>query len=115
MRGIRLGFWNRLAIVATALTIMIVPTYAYLDYIADAQTRNEAWFDMCLEFPPKNEAAKFEECRQQYLEASTNPTGGFWWEVAGATLIICGVLYALIWLAVWIAKWVWRGRNRGEA
>lgn len=115
----RLGLWNRLAIVATVLAVFIAPAWVIVGIIDDSYEGRDARYDLCMQFAQDGPPNEFGEAIRLCGEARTasapyRPTWAEWGELALGTLIVCVVLYGLIWLAAWVAKWVWRGRARAQ-
>lgn len=111
----KLGIWNRLAVVATSLAALIAPTWIWLDIAGDIDENRRNWHRICLELADHEKAVQDAvAARERCLADALRPHGlGWddWWEFAGGTLIVCGVIYLLIALAVFVSKWVWRGRD----
>lgn len=117
----RLGFWNRLAIVVAVLALIFAPL-AYMveinNQIADGR---EATGNLCrasaemLDTVEKRSAANEACWKAQFPTPDPLRAGwGQWREGFITTLQVCAILYALIWLVVATAKWVWRGRRVPE-
>lgn len=118
---IKVGFWNRLAIVAAGLILLIAPLWMLLDRLDDYQDYKEIEYDLCMadaeEALANGEAELYIETQQKCSNqrfSFDDPREPGWreWGLALAfTAIICGALYLLLWLTVWLAKWVWRGKS----
>lgn len=126
----RLGLWNRLAIVATVLAVMIVPVAIIADINGDQMETQQRNYELCLKWA--NEAydharietpaqaaaansklyAKIAECGTEHMGLSKyRPGWKDWREFVGGTLAGCAIIYALIWLIAWTCRWVWAGRR----
>lgn len=109
----RIGFWNRLAIVAAGVFTLALPTYLHVDYVQDADNRRTVSRDLCIKWAEAKETAHLatrDECWQDYFNTQIYPSSEFWWQGAGAALLISAILYTLILIVVLVSKWVWRGR-----
>lgn len=110
-----IGFWNRLAIVAASLTLLIAPVL-WLGSIRNDHFKSvQMMHELCLKYGSDGDAStapNYARCQNE-MEAgySRSPGWDAYKEVLGATAIAVAVLYALVWCAVWVAKWVWRGRQ----
>lgn len=102
----KLGFWNRLALVASVLTTLGVPTYWVIDAANSSAEASELGFASCMKF----DNADYTECRDLW-DYSTPAPWGEWPEAALAVAVACAAGYALIWITVRTAKWIWRGRS----
>lgn len=120
----RLGLWNRLAIVATVLAFLFAPLAIMTDIAADQAEARELRVANCQSFAESKLKRDIAAGRHPtYPEDSTACYSSVWdtpsyawnwkaWrEFAGGTLAFCAILYGLMWLIVWVAKWVWRGRR----
>lgn len=118
----KLGLWNRLAVVATGLALIIAPAAIWLD--ADkASTENQVvYHELCLtiaegDYKRNPDADAYEKalnaCNEQAIQdaAKFGPGWDFWWEAVGATAFGCVVLYLLLWAVAATGEWVWRGRG----
>lgn len=111
----RLGFWNRLAVVATVLACIIAPTWIWLSINDDIFDSRAVWHKHCVaaaEHRPTAEA--MAEAHSKCMDDLTAPTGlGWpeWWEFVGGTLMACLLIYLLVWGVVLTARWVWKGRS----
>jgi hypothetical protein len=107
----RLGFWNRLALVIGVLFTLITPTALVLYLHADiSESRNET-FDACLA-----ERMRLNEFTVDCLELSgigspINVGWTDWWQTLLGSAVFYVLLYLLIAAAVRVARWVWRGRS----
>lgn len=108
----RLGFWNRLAVVATVLAVAITPVWTVSSYVGRAQTRNEAFYDLCMKLAKadRDRWAAEDRCWQDRVNLPIDPDPSLWWQSALSAFVACVVIYLLIWTAIATARWVWRGR-----
>lgn len=118
----KFGFWNRLAIVAIVLALIVGPIWIWLDMAMDASEAETARYELCLRasefaFESTNDAVVSSKQRadcSEVLNASTGPGWAEWgWAVLGV-FIACVVFYLLVWVLASSAKWVWRGREKSE-
>jgi hypothetical protein len=115
----KLGLWNRLAIVATGLVMLIGPVAVMASIAYDVFPRQQASLDACnaavdavTDWRERN--AQRDECWENYLDnlkAYTPWTWANWREIALGFAITCVAAYALIFAAQWIARWVLAGRT----
>lgn len=116
-----LGFWNRLAIVATGFALLIGPAWIYVDTVDSINTSKELFLKSCrsqamAHLGPDGLAdwdkikAADKQCWDNYHQRG-EPDGKIWREAFAAILLLCAFLYFLIWGMVATAKWVWRGRS----
>lgn len=110
----RLGIWNRLAIVAATLALAIFPTWFIIsENIRFAETHEKEYQNcVALALKPNDGTLTLQVCREIW------PIGGYpsygwaqWIEMFIATFVFCILVYLIIWLMVWTARWVWRGRQ----
>lgn len=110
----KLGIWNRLAIVLIALTSLILPTWLIVSSNVKFAKAHEEGYQACVAraMEPNDGTLTIEACREIWPVGGRTSYGmAQWWEAVGATLIACILLYGLLWVAVSVAKWVWRGRE----
>lgn len=115
----RLGMWNRLALVIVTFATFAAPVAIALNIQNDIYESKRVWLDQCYAIWDGREledgySAGRMECLDDYLKPSETSVWSDYWELALATLIVCAVLYALIWIVVATAKWIWRGREAGN-
>jgi hypothetical protein len=109
----KIGVWNRLAIVATVLALIVLPAWFIVSANIDFAEAHEQGFQRCAEraSQPNDGTLTYKACREIWPIGGQSSYGWEEWrEAVVATFIACIVLYGLIWLTVWVAKWVWRGR-----
>lgn len=105
----RLGFWNRLAITATAGAALIVPTHFVLT-VNQSMLENRAMVRQLCEQSAR-QLGNFSECDQEYRASLANDLGpADWFTAAAQTLLACAAIYVLLLGLVSIARWIWRGR-----
>lgn len=109
----RLGFWNRLAIVASVLAILIAPTWFVVSENYKMTVAREQGYNTCLDqvYKPGSDLTR-KQCEEIWepYQAGYRMGWGAWREAAFAVAAMSAVIYALIWLAAWITRWVLRGR-----
>jgi hypothetical protein len=113
----RLGFWNRLAIVAVALTMVGLPIWAVVDTNADAAKFATSSYRICTEiaeqYPTANPSKDAQNCMDQEIRQlhDMGATWGTYFTALGFTFVLCCLVYGLLLAIVSTSKWVWRGRS----
>jgi hypothetical protein len=117
---VKLGFWNRLAIVATVLAILLAPITIMVLAFNDMSKNVDALYGFCMRSadarPPNEMGAAVDRCFDEMsvrYQAAGNAAYSweFWFQLVSGTLIVCVVLYCAIWAAAMITRWIWRGRR----
>lgn len=110
---LRLGFWNRLALVVGVLFTVIAPTWLNLSNHQRALKAREGGFEACVSGVGKaNSDLTYEFCRETWLAPPTGHLGwAHWLESAAIFAGIALFLYGLIWASVLVVKWILRGRS----
>lgn len=115
-----MGFWNRLAIVGTVLAVLIAPLTLMVLLFKDIGSGVGASFKNCMENAddarvhqgPDPTELCFEQMSAGYTRADDAAySWGTWFEFATGTLVICAILYALIWAGAAAVRWVLKGRE----
>lgn len=111
----RIGLWNRLAIVATVLACIIAPIWIWLDIAFEIEASRQLWYETCTALADDqpvlaDSMAAHARCRDQRSEPSSLGWDD-WREFVGGTFVACIIIYLLIWAIAATVKWVWRGRN----
>lgn len=111
----RLGFWNRLAIVATGLALLIAPLWIIVGINGDLDQLDTALYNACEKdaqaLPLGKYYAAHDKCwKERFRGDRYRPGWSQWSEYAIGTFTACAILYALIFAVNWIVRWVWRGR-----
>lgn len=113
--SMRIGFWNRLALVAIALACLIVPTWITLAERNRIITVNSDGYGACMKAAFSQSAdgtLSPQVCTETWFRDDQWYPGWIeWWQAVGAILLVCIVIYLLLWAAVGTVKWVWRGRQ----
>lgn len=116
----RLGFWNRLALVTFVIGVPIASFTAIVDKQAELDANRTLFLDTCekLALAKKNPSqtyADFGTCREKaYSFGTKGPydiTGEHWKMYLQAFALAGLAIYILIAAIVAVAKWVWRGRT----
>lgn len=117
----RLGFWNRLAIVATGLAMLIAPIWYIMAVNKQIDDGREQNYHLCMAGADiLKDANKYEDTFQRCWDMrfpkddTIRPGWPAWREGVVSTLIVCAILYTLIWVIVATIKWIWRGRRAAE-
>jgi len=107
----KLGFWNRLALVAGVVGAFAWPTWWLLSSNVNHAEAMNSGLERCLKAAKTVEDNRF--CRDTWMHPERGYLGwSEWWAgVLGAGLALI-VLYLIIWLVIWVAKWIWRGRQQ---
>jgi hypothetical protein len=119
----RLGFWNRLAVVGFVLTLLFSPIYFGIDAAQERDHLRSIMYDACMKdakesYPDPAYMKRFaveREClEKRYPIPDPYPvwTWANWWTVIQGSALGYGIIYALIWIIVATCKWVWRGRRK---
>lgn len=120
----RLGLWNRLAIVATGLFVVFAPIWIMRDMAvasresglrgsklchdyASAKLKTDIRDHKAITFPKDATDCYNEDDHRFYYQMNWND----WLVGAAGSLAFCAAIYALIWLAVFATRWVWAGRK----
>lgn len=113
----RLGMWNRLAVVAIALTTLIAPSWFIFSERSKMMKVADDGYSRCLKiaFDPRSDGTLTPEvCSQTWFpDDKWYPGWTEWWQTAGVVLLLCVFIYLLLWGAISTVKWVWRGRQVG--
>lgn len=122
----KLGLWNRLAIVLTGLALLVGPLAIQMhekSYTTEIEFNN---YSRCYKAASSKMERDLDEGRPVTFQADVDVCGENlerrlkvvdpytwerWFAYAGAILGIAALIYVLIWLAVITARWVWRGRT----
>ena len=116
----RLGFWNRLAIVVGGIALVVVPTAVWFDMVKSHHESRNLSLELCQSIANRYlERDEYERYRiedqkcwdERWNSPDTSPGWAVWWELVGGTAVALIVLYLLVWSAVATVKWVWRGRE----
>mgnify|MGYP000966789817 FL=1 len=114
----RLGMWNRLAIVAMTLATFITPSWVVLNERAEIVERQSVGYRACLKaaLDPRGDGTlNVASCSENWFGDHTwYPGWQEWWQLLGATFLLCVILYFISWAIVAVAKWVWRGRATSQ-
>lgn len=116
----RFGRWNRLALVATFLAVLVAPLSMMVLMSNDRSHNVDVIYQLCLseavDGPADQMALAVGQCNDEmsagHRRANEEYSWSIWLLLAGGTLAGCAVLYGLIWLIVGTAKWVWRGKGK---
>lgn len=118
--------WNRLALVATALTIAVAPVVIQSSMYSQGQQIQESLFGYCLDAASnkltrdvrngtaQTYQADVDACRaswEKHDRDSTITTWRNWRELVVGTAAACAVLYVLLWLVGYVGRWIWAGRK----
>jgi len=114
----KLGFWNRLAFVASVLAMIVLPVWGVADTNGQAGDIAGLTYSTCLslaeEKPTTDQTlAEDRRCSDQFNHdfAKFKATWGTYFVGLLFTVILCAVAYGVLWVVGLVAKWVWRGRQ----
>ena len=118
----KLGFWNRLAIVAGALSTFGGATWFWASQSEISMNAIETSYDICIKWAGeslkrdgnyKRYDAEFAQCSDERNRGWDHMPGWteWWWSALGAFALTL-IAYTIIAAVVWTAKWVWRGRPK---
>jgi hypothetical protein len=108
----KLGLWNRLAVVSAGLTLLATPTWWILSERAEIATSQSSAFRACAAAARENpDQYSIDFCFDTWLGDYWMPGWTEWWQAMGVVAILVAIVYGLIWGAVWLARWIWRGRQ----
>lgn len=114
---IKLGLWNRLAIVASVMALIVLPLWAVSDANRLASDIAGFGYRICVEQVERRPAADVyagdEACMKQFEKDFAKLRAGWqvYREALFFTAVACAVAYGLLWLVFAIGKWIWRGRE----
>lgn len=114
----RLGFWNRLAVVAAAISLIAAPTYITFDMGRSQRETIDLLYKSCIQSAVNRkvvaEALQAQKVCDDFLSKSydSSPVSwSVWRELAFGTAAVIACIYLIILTFVIICKWVWRGRE----
>lgn len=108
----KLGFWNRLAIVLGIGGPLILGTIGfYLNYSERVEIAQEGYLG-CLRSAAEGDGTLNQDfCWEIWQENFYLPGWGEWAGLVGFSLALAAMLYLVIRLFVFLAQWVWRGKS----
>jgi hypothetical protein len=112
----RLGFWNRLALVIGVVVTFVVPSWLVFSVGQQQRADMEAGYETCTEAAsaPVDWYA-MAECNETWGHTSLGAYGWkMWFEHVAVTAISVIVIYLIIVVLVQSGIWVWKGRNLPE-
>lgn len=117
----KLGFWNRLAIVATGLALLIAPVWYWSELSRSLNASRQGLYELCMKDANIDlDAARYDEysakarkCLDERhpLNDPLEPGWSDWWDGVVATAFVSLIIYLLIWGISATVRWVWRGRK----
>lgn len=117
----RLGFWNRLAIVGTVLFCLIGPSAIWLRDAQQAEKRQEAYYTICMDLARQLQKSDGYEAyskqerqcwKERFEMPHYRPGWALWREAFGACLLLSAVFYLFTAGCVFVVRWVWAGRAK---
>lgn len=111
----RLGVWNRLAIVGAGLFSLGGGTWMVVsDNIERAKIQESGYASCIAAVAEPNSNLSYEFCRKIWLTTQSSLGWNEWAQAVAACAFAAAFVYLLILMAVVIAKWIWRGRTGAE-
>ena len=111
----KLGFWNRLALVIGVVVTLVVPSWMVLSLKDQHRKVMDSGYQACIAAASDNyEPNGLQACWQIWIEPTTPYGWDYWWALVGGAAIAVVIVYLVIAAGIFTAKWVWRGRNIPE-
>lgn len=109
----RLGFWNRLAVVAFVIGTIAGPSWYVLSANAEMSALQQGAYETCMAVADeRRDFAAKKTCFDTLVSGSDRFLGWSEWRQAIIpTLILLVAGYLIIAGAAWVVRWVWRGRS----
>jgi hypothetical protein len=107
----KLGFWNRLAVVAGTLFTIGVPSWFAIVSNVERNAQNHKEFEKCANQNVKDVMGWIEFCANLHLNDDGKIGWGDWLQLVALSAIAWMVLYIIVWVLARIAFWVWKGRK----
>ena len=108
----KLGFWNRLAVVSAVLFTFLCATWMVLSTNKESSDRRAEGYSDCIKMVSESNAdLTVAYCSEVWLEPPSVYGWNEWFQFLGIFALIAAILYAIILLAVWAVKWILRGRD----
>lgn len=111
----KLGIWNRLAVVVTTLACLICPTWLVVSSNYESRRSHQEGYEACVAraMEPNDGTLTAQACSEIWPAGGQLTSYGMaeWWNAAFATFVACVVAYGVLALAAAVGKWVWRGRK----
>jgi len=116
----RLGLWNRLAIVSAAAYILLGSTWHVISANEAAFQDRVREYNFCISPPAKplpplrsDVIVELHKVCGKLLESQLGVLGwSDWFSLVATYAFRALLLYGLILAAVWIGRWIWRGRSQ---
>lgn len=108
----KLGFWNRLALVAGVLLSVGGASYTVLEHNNSRYKALSSGYDTCVSGVGKpGSDLTLQFCYDSWLAHMNTMGWDAWLQFIGVYAAAYVALYLVIWCFVWVTKWVWRGRK----
>lgn len=116
------GFWNRLAVVAAGLTLLVAPVAGLLSANSEYEDRRQVAYEHCLNNAEAIHGDDYDglwaaqkRCMDtRYDDRPDRPGWDYYGSFLLLTAALCALLYGLAFLSIRVARWVWNGRAREE-
>lgn len=109
----RLGFWNRLALVAWVLASVGGGTYQVLSDNNKTYKALSSGYQTCMKMASEGDGSVTGDfCYDSWLKNMHTWGVDDWALFVGVYALGFAVVYLIIWAAVATSKWVWRGRTQ---
>lgn len=109
---LKVGFWNRVAIVAGAAISLVWPSWEILSSNAQRREVYSSGYRECMKgvgSPGSNLTGDF--CYDSWLAHMYTQGWQDWLMMIGLVGLLCIIAYTILWVIIWTGKWVWRGRT----
>lgn len=108
----RLGFWNRLALVVWVIASISSGTYHVLSSNNKTYKALSAGYELCMKMSGTGDGSiTGEYCYDNWLKNMHTLGVDDWAAFVGLYALVFAVVYLALWAAVSTGKWIWRGRS----
>lgn len=107
----KIGFWNRAAIVLGVIGIVAVPTWWAVTINLNHSRVMESGYRTCVAAADeRRDIAGSRYCYELWVTGQSSVGWGDWLQAVAWAIPAMLIIYGLLFSVVWVAKWVWRGR-----
>lgn len=108
----KLGFWNRMALVAGGLGSLAGGTITVVSQnYKTAELRESGYQDCAKQVGKPGSDLSYTACHDMWRNVGHGMGLADWLMMIGAYALVAVALYLLIALFVWLIRWVWAGRQ----